>query len=67
MSHYIIKYPDGDYQYARRPTGRHYDCRTKFGPNMNEARVYTNKTAAKNSMVYDEGIVMEVRLELVEA
>lgn len=66
MSHYIIKYPDGDYQYARRPTGRYSDCRTKFGPNMSEARIYTNKIAAKNSMVYDDGIIMEVKVDLVE-
>jgi hypothetical protein len=66
--HYIIKYPDGEYQYARRRTGRYmYECRTMFGPNINEARVYTSKSAAKNSMVHSDGQILEVTLGLVEA
>jgi len=66
--HYVIRYPNGDFQYPRRRTGRYmYECRSTRGPNMGEARIYNNKTAAMNSMWFSDGQVVEVQLGLVEA
>lgn len=48
MSHYIVKVGN-EYMYHRRSTGHMYVNRTMWGPNIEEARVFTQKTAAKNA------------------
>lgn len=46
MSHYIVKSDSGDYMYNRRSTDSMYVNRTHWGPNLDEARVFTTKSAA---------------------
>lgn len=46
---YIVKFPNGEYQYHRRNTGRQYESRMARGPDIKQARVFPTLAAAKNS------------------
>lgn len=46
--HFIVRRGD-QYQYPRRNNGRMYESRTTCGPDIEQARVFNTRAAAKNS------------------
>ena len=55
MHRYIIRTDDGIYQYERSTEKGSYTARTTYGPDINKARLFNNKSAAMNSFNYNAG------------
>lgn len=71
MSHFIVMNKEcTKYMYHRRNTGHMYEDRTAWGPDRGAARVFTQKTAAKNAanqaVGKDNYHIFEVQLVSVE-
>ena len=65
---YIVRLPNGDYQYHRRPTSVQYESRMGRGTDVQQARVFTTLSAAKNSdgVKLHSGKPIEVELHIKE-
>jgi hypothetical protein len=64
--HYIVYNPDEGYMYHRRNTGDMYVNRTVYGLDIDSARVFTTKNAAKNASVYknqDQILAVELNIK----
>lgn len=61
---FIVKFPNGEYQYHRRKTNRMYENRMARGKDIEQARVFTTLSGAKNSdgMQHYKGEAVEVKL-----
>lgn len=67
---YIVKNHDEQFLTARRPTGNHYQARTGWSGDINDAKIFNTKGAAKNSANKCENVdsfdVLPVRIEIVD-
>lgn len=65
MSHFIVRNDAGKYLYSRRDTGNSlpgYERRTVYGPRLQEARVFTTRSAARNASLYEDDLILPVLL-----
>lgn len=68
MTHYVVRHRKTEggpwyYLLPRKKTGRVYEARTAFGTDINQCRVFNNKTAARNS--FNSAAPKHVEVEVV--